>query len=122
MFGEAQRGDRVEEMRVGRRLADRPPRGVDPGRPFADRPRERLLDPRRFVGRFIRRVDQDEAAPFLGRQVGVERDVAVGSDDAEAAVVAERRDELLAFLRVRLAERDRSCGRISAWAIAGEPG
>src|SRR5277367_3974771 len=73
----AERGDRIEETGVGWGFADRAPGDVGPHRPFVQRAFERSLDSAGFVGRLERRVDQDYPAALLGRQIGVERDIAV---------------------------------------------
>ena len=46
------------------------------------------------------------AATLLGRQIGVERDIAVRADDAEPPVATEPGDQSLAFFRIGFAKRD----------------
>ncbi len=67
---------------------------------------ESPLDGARFVRRLERRVDQDDSPALLGRQISVERDIAVRADDAEPPIAPKRGDQRLAFVRVRFAERD----------------
>ena len=67
---------------------------------------ERPLDGAGFVWRFERRVDQDDSAALLRRQISVERDIAVRADDAESSIAPKRGDQRLAFVRIRFAERD----------------
>ena len=102
----AERGDRVEKAGIGLNFADWAPGHVGPGRPFVQSAFERLLDGAGFVGRFERRVDQDDSAALLGRQISVERDIAVRADDAEPPIAPKRGDQRLAFVRIRFAERD----------------
>src|SRR5580704_12264787 len=104
--GRAKRRDRVEKAGVDLSFADRSPSDVGPGRPFARSPFERLLDGGGFVRRLERRVDQDDSATLLGRQISVERDIAIRAHNAEAPIAPKRGDQRLAFVRVRFAERD----------------
>ena len=120
--GLAERGDRIEKMGVGAGFPDRTPGDVSPGWPFAQGASERALDRGRFAERLERRVDQDEAPALVRRQVSVERDIAVRAHDAEPAVSPERRDQRRAAPGFASESAIRSCGRMSAWAIAGEPG
>src|ERR1700722_15942468 len=102
----AKRGDRIEKAGVDSGFADRAPGNVGPGRPFAQAAFERSLDGGRFIRRLEWRVDQDDPAPLLGRQVGVQGDIPVRADDAEPPIATKRGDQRLAFVRVRLAERN----------------
>ena len=86
--------------RIGR------PGDVGPGRPFAESAFESARHGACFVGRLEWWVNQDDSAPLLRRQVGVERDIAVGADYAKPPIAPERNDQSLAFVRVRFAERD----------------
>src|SRR5580704_10449398 len=104
--GRTKRGDRVEKAGVDLSFADRAPRDVGPGRPLLQRAFERPLDGGGFVRRLERRVDQDDSATLLGRQISVERDIAVRAHDAEPPIAPKRGDQRLAFVRVRFAERD----------------
>ena len=103
----AERGDCVEETGVGSGLADRPPERCRFRSAISRSARSRARTMRSdFVRVLERRVDQDQAAPLLGRQIGVERDIAVRADDAEPPVAPERGDQSLAFFRMRFAKRD----------------
>src|ERR1700678_1304030 len=93
-------------MGVGSSFADRAPRHVGPGRPFVQSAFESALDGARLVRPLERRVDQDDSATLLRRQIGVERDIAVRADDAEPTIAPECGDQRLAFVRIRFAERD----------------
>src|SRR6202453_3813992 len=93
-------------MGVGSSFADRAPRHVGPGRPFVQSAFESPLDGARLVRLLERRVDQDDSATLLRRQISVERDIAVRADDAEPTIAPERGDQRLAFVRIRFAERD----------------
>ena len=76
---------------------------VVPARPFAQSALDGPHDAVGFVSRLERRVDQNESATLLGRQISVEGDVSVRADDAEPPIAPERRNQRLAFLRVRFA-------------------
>src|SRR3984957_8716636 len=104
--GRAKRRDRVEKAGVDLSFADRAPGPIGPGRPFVQSPFEPPLDGGGFVRRLERRVDQDDSATLLGRQISVERDIAVRAHDAEPPIAPKRGDQRLAFGRVRFAERD----------------
>src|SRR5271165_1216043 len=82
----AERANRIEKTGAGSSVANWTPHDVSPGRPFAQRQLKRTHDAAGFAGGLERRVDQDDAAPLLGRQVGVKRDIAVRSDDAQSPV------------------------------------
>src|ERR1700733_15513950 len=93
-------------MRIDPGFADRAPRDEGSGRPFAQRPFESPLNGHGFVRRLERRIDQDDAPALLGRQISVERDIAVRAYDAETPIAPKRRNQRLAFVRVRFAKRD----------------
>src|SRR5258707_13751084 len=93
-------------MGVNPGFADRTPRDVGPARPFAQAAFEWPLDATRFIRRLEGRVDQDDSATLLGRQISVERDIAIRGHDTEPPIAPERGDQRLAFLRIRFAERD----------------
>ncbi len=110
MFGAPSAAAELRKREIGLSFADWSPRDVGSGRPFAERAFERSLDRAGFVGRFERRVDQDDAPALFGRHISVERDVAVRAYNAEPRIAPKRGDQRLAFVRVRLAERDAILG------------
>ena len=72
-------------------VLDRIPKHVDAGRPFAVRRREPVGKPVEFARLLERRIDEHQAAPFLGRNVGSERRPAVDRNGLGLAVAAEMR-------------------------------
>ena len=104
--GRADRRHRVEEARVVAPVLDRAPGRIDAGRPFPERPGQRLRDAFRLARRFVGRIDQHQAAALLRRQPGVERDKAVDLDDRQPGVAAHARHQRGALLRMQFAQRD----------------
>ena len=76
----------------------------------------------KLAPRLERRVDHDNAATLLRRNIGVERNISVRADNAETAIATERCDQFARSSALASLSAILSCARKIAWAIAGEPG
>ena len=79
-------------------------------------------EPLEFVRCLKRRIDQDQAAPFLWRHEGRKRHPAVEIDNPGLGIAAQRFDQMLARFGSTSQAISRSCGRSNSRAISGDPG
>ena len=122
-FGLTQALNLIQKTSILAAILYRPPDDVTSLRPFLYRLCQRGAQPVPLLLGFKRRIDEDETAPALWRQVGVQCDISVNvGKSAVANFCLNSRPLALASSGLSSQRAMVSCLLSNACAIAGDPG